>query len=91
MPRISNDFNGQTVITKLNEDVLKVFHAGRQDIEARPVWKPMHMQPVFHECEVVGGGVAEELFEHGLCLPSGSNLSEADLTRVAAAVRLLRR
>ena len=62
-----------------------------ENIEARPVWKPMHMQPVFHECEVVGGGVAEVLFEHGLCLPSGSNLSEADLTRVAAAVRLLRR
>ena len=62
-----------------------------ENIEARPVWKPMHLQPVFHDCEVVGGGVAEDLFEHGLCLPSGSNLSEADLSRVAAVVRSLRR
>ena len=71
------------------EDIRLALEA--ENIEARPVWKPMHMQPVFHECEVVGGGVAEELFEHGLCLPSGSNLSETDLTRVVGAVRLLRR
>ena len=51
----------------------------------------MHMQPILSGCEVVGGGVAEELFEHGLCLPSGSNLSEADLDRVAETVRLPRR
>ena len=51
----------------------------------------MHLQPIFRECEVVGGSVAEELFEQGLCLPSGSNLSETDLSRVAAAVRSLRR
>ena len=62
-----------------------------ENIEARPVWKPMHLQPIFRECEVVGGSVAEELFEQGLCLPSGSNLSETDLSRVAAAVRSLRR
>ena len=42
-------------------------------IEARPVWKPMHLQPVFHGCEVVGGGVTAALFRDGLCLPSGSN------------------
>lgn len=58
-----------------------------ENIEARPVWKPMHLQPVFSECEVVGGSVAEELFEHGLCLPSGSNLTEADLARVVDVVR----
>ena len=50
----------------------------------------MHMQPVFHDCEVVGGGVAETLFEHDLCLPSGSNLSEGELERVAGVVRTLR-
>lgn len=58
-----------------------------ENIEARPVWKPMHLQPIFSECEVVGGEVAEDLFEHGLCLPSGSNLAEADLARVVDVIR----
>jgi pyridoxal phosphate-dependent aminotransferase EpsN len=58
-----------------------------ESIEARPVWKPMHLQPVFRGCEAVGGAVAEELFERGLCLPSGSNLSDGDLQRVIEAVR----
>ena len=55
-------------------------------IEARPLWKPMHMQPVFDRYERVGGEVAEELFRTGLCLPSGSNLSTAELERVVEAV-----
>ena len=58
-----------------------------ENIEARPVWKPMHLQPVFAEYAVVGGAVAEGLFERGLCLPSGSNLSDDDLRRVARVVR----
>ncbi|MCX6049331.1 MAG: DegT/DnrJ/EryC1/StrS family aminotransferase, partial [Chloroflexi bacterium] len=57
------------------------------NIEARPVWKPMHLQPVFAGCEAVGGAVAEQLFTQGLCLPSGSNLTEEDLARVVAVVR----
>jgi dTDP-4-amino-4,6-dideoxygalactose transaminase len=57
------------------------------NIEARPVWKPMHLQPVYLRCDRVGGDVAEDLFTRGLCLPSGSNLSTADLERVAGAVR----
>jgi pyridoxal phosphate-dependent aminotransferase EpsN len=63
----------------------------RDDVEARPVWKPMHRQPVFQGCEAVGGAVAEELFERGLCLPSGSNLTEEDLARVVHVVRQTRR
>lgn len=51
----------------------------------------MRMQPVFRGCEVVGGAVAEDLFAQGLCLPSGCNLTEADLSRVVGAVRSLRR
>lgn len=47
----------------------------------------MHMQPVFRDCEVVGGAVAEALFRDGLCLPSGTAMSEDDLARVAAVVR----
>jgi dTDP-4-amino-4,6-dideoxygalactose transaminase len=58
-----------------------------QNIEARPVWKPMHLQPIFAGTRCYGGAVSERLFDHGLCLPSGSNLSQADLDRVATAFR----
>ncbi len=58
-----------------------------ENIEARPVWKPMHLQPVFARYECVGGSVAADLFDRGLCLPSGSSLTEADLARVARSVR----
>jgi dTDP-4-amino-4,6-dideoxygalactose transaminase len=58
-----------------------------ENIEARPVWKPMHLQPVFAGFECIGGAVAARLFEQGLCLPSGSNLAEADLQRVVECMR----
>ncbi|MGH8000297.1 MAG: aminotransferase class I/II-fold pyridoxal phosphate-dependent enzyme [Brasilonema sp.] len=57
-----------------------------QQIEARPVWKPLHLQPVFADCECIGGKVAEDLFKTGLCLPSGSNLTTEDLDRVIDAI-----
>ncbi|HKV49580.1 MAG TPA: aminotransferase class I/II-fold pyridoxal phosphate-dependent enzyme [Gemmatimonadaceae bacterium] len=57
------------------------------NIEARPVWKPMHLQPVYRECTALGGSVSEDLFRRGLCLPSGSNLSSADVERVVTTVR----
>jgi pyridoxal phosphate-dependent aminotransferase EpsN len=57
-----------------------------ENIEARPVWKPMHLQPVFAGCEAVGGAVAEELFARGLCLPSGSSLTPGDQARVTSIV-----
>lgn len=53
-----------------------------ESIEARPVWKPMHLQPVFAGCRALGGAVSEGVFANGLCLPSGSSLSEADRQRV---------
>jgi pyridoxal phosphate-dependent aminotransferase EpsN len=56
------------------------------DIEARPVWKPMHLQPVFAGFEHAGGEVAEDLFHRGLCLPSGSNMTTVDLDRVVDVV-----
>ena len=59
----------------------------RENIEARPLWKPMHLQPVFKGCRARGGGVSERLFENGLCLPSGSALAEEDLARVCAVVK----
>lgn len=57
-----------------------------ENIDARPVWKPMHRQPIFREFDVIGGNVADDLFQRGLCLPSGSNLSEVDLERVVSVV-----
>ena len=62
-------------------------HLESLNIEARPVWKPMHLQPLYSGYEVVGGEVADELFEFGLCLPSGSNLTDEEKHRVVAAVR----
>jgi len=77
----------------------------KADIESRPLWKPMHLQPVFQDCEVVthprplpfdtlragsareGRSVAEALFREGLCLPSGTALSEDDLMRVVNVIR----
>ncbi|WP_309232610.1 DegT/DnrJ/EryC1/StrS family aminotransferase [Cylindrospermum sp. FACHB-282] len=58
----------------------------KEQIEARPVWKPLHLQPVFAECDCIGGAVAEDLFARGLCLPSGSNLTDQDLERVISAI-----
>ncbi len=57
-----------------------------ENIEARPVWKPMHQQPVFSGYPIRGGSVAAELFDQGLCLPSGSGLLPAEQTRVIDAV-----
>lgn len=57
-----------------------------ENIESRPVWKPMHLQPVFSEFPVFGGRVSEDLFDRGLCLPSGSNLAGAEIERVVALI-----
>jgi len=66
------------------EEVRLVLEA--HDIESRPVWKPMHLQPVFAGYPFVGSGVSDRLFERGLCLPSGSAMTEADLARVVELV-----
>jgi pyridoxal phosphate-dependent aminotransferase EpsN len=58
-----------------------------EGIESRPVWKPMHLQPLYAQSPMVGRGVADDLFARGLCLPSGSNLSQDDLERVVASLR----
>ena len=59
----------------------------KENIESRPLWKPMHLQPVFAGCPAYTNGVSEQLFSHGLCLPSGSNLLKQDLERVVAIVK----
>ncbi len=58
----------------------------KENIESRPLWKPMHLQPVFEGCTYFGDGTSEKLFETGLCLPSGSNLSNDDLDRVLEVI-----
>ena len=57
-----------------------------ENIESRPLWKPMHLQPIFSSYPYYGGTIAEELFENGLCLPSGSNLTDHDRERIAAVI-----
>jgi dTDP-4-amino-4,6-dideoxygalactose transaminase len=61
------------------------------NIESRPVWKPMHLQPAFTGCRVRGGTVAAKLFEQGLCLPSGSSLTETDRWRVVSLIEAVPR
>ncbi|NQW06960.1 MAG: aminotransferase class I/II-fold pyridoxal phosphate-dependent enzyme [Candidatus Pelagibacter sp.] len=58
----------------------------KDQIESRPLWKPMHLQPVFKDCEYYGDNVSETLFNRGLCLPSGSNLSEEERIRIKEAI-----
>ena len=58
-----------------------------ENVEARPVWRPMHTQPVFRAAHVVGGGVAERLYRTGICLPSSSSLTTAEQARVIEVVR----
>ena len=62
-----------------------------EDIEARPIWKPMHLQPIYASHTTFGGDVSARLFERGLCLPSGSALTEEQQDRVVATMLALRR
>ena len=71
------------------EEIRAVLEAA--NIESRPVWKPMHLQRVFRDAPHVGGGVAESLFARGLCLPSGSGMTDAQQDRVIEAIVLLHR
>ena len=64
-------------------------HLEKDNIESRPLWKPMHLQPVFKECKSYVNGVSEDLFNRGLCLPSGTNMSIADLKRVVSKIKEL--
>ena len=57
-----------------------------ENIESRPIWKPMHLQPVFKDSRCIGGKVAEDLFNRGLCLPSGTAMSDSDLNRIVNVI-----
>ncbi len=61
----------------------------KANIESRPLWKPMHLQPVFKECKFYVNGVSEQLFERGLCLPSGTNMADEDIKRVIRIIKCI--
>ena len=69
----------------MRERVRKAFDA--ENIECRPLWKPMHMQPVFRDAPFYGDGTSESLFYRGLCLPSGAGLLDSHIERVANVIR----
>lgn len=69
------------------EDMRHAF--AKANIESRPLWKPMHLQPIFKEAPFYGENISEKLFETGLCLPSGSNLTSHDRDRIEAVVKTL--
>lgn len=84
--------NGWLSVLLLNSSARRTTESLRlalaeQSIETRPVWKPMHLQPVFAQVPAVLNGTSADAFAHGLCLPSGSGMSEDDLDRVVTAVR----
>ena len=86
--KVEQDGRRETGRTGPRSSVLRLLQAmEKENIEARPLWKPMHLQPVFKGCRVRGGGVSERLFENGLCLPSGSALTEEELSRICGLVR----
>lgn len=59
----------------------------KENIETRPLWKPMHQQPIFSDCKAYINGVSDNLFERGLCLPSGSNLTNLELDRIYGVLK----
>lgn len=75
----------EKIAGKNREDLRLAFL--EDNIESRPLWKPMHLQPVFADAPYYGTDVAEKLFDDGLCLPSGSNLSDDDRARIAKVIR----
>lgn len=98
MPEASTGVGNRWLTVMLVDE--KTFGADREtirlalekhNIESRPMWKPMHLQPVFKGAEVVGGTVSEALFRDGLCLPSGTAMTDATLQRIVGIILSLRK
>lgn len=91
----SIDFNSNFWLTciQINPEVAGFsredvrLHLAAENIETRPLWKPMHLQPVFSKAPFYGDGTSEHLFDWGLCLPSGSSLTDTDIHRVVDAIQ----
>ena len=88
LPPIEGENNWLTIMLLKNsrerDSLIKLFES--ENIETRPVWKPMHLQKVFNGCRVYGGKVSESLFSRGICLPSGAGLTDIDLKRIAKVI-----
>jgi len=93
----NSDFKSNYWLSTILVDSTKINGKTREDlrlalenenIESRPLWKPMHLQPIFKKYPYYGKKVAEKLFENGLCLPSGSNLGDADRDRISKAMNV---
>jgi len=90
MPELSNSQGNRwlTTVTFAHTDPEKIRHAlEAENIESRPLWKPMHLQPLFKEAIAVENGTSERLFKQGLCLPSGTQMSQADVQRVCEVIK----
>jgi dTDP-4-amino-4,6-dideoxygalactose transaminase len=72
--------------TGVGPEVIRL-HLESTNIQARRIWKPMHLQPLYGHCPIIGGSVSEDLFERGLCLPSGSQMTDHDVERVIHAIK----
>jgi len=66
-------------------DIIEALEKG--NIESRPIWKPMHMQPYFEKYDFIGKGVSEKIFEHGVCLPSDTKMNDMDLKRIVSIIK----
>ena len=73
-------------MTNIKKSILVGITHSTKNIETRPIWKPMHLQPVFKKYPSYTNGVSTNLFDRGLCLPSGSNLSIEDKTRIVQII-----
>lgn len=90
MPEIPGSQGNRWLTTLVFEhiDPFKVIEAlEKSNIESRPLWKPMHTQPLFKEALVVRDGTSERLFKRGICLPSGSSMSDEDVLRVCESIK----
>jgi dTDP-4-amino-4,6-dideoxygalactose transaminase len=74
--------------SKINNEKIRL-ELQKNNIESRPLWKPMHLQPVFNTYQALTNGVSEDLFNRGLCLPSGSNMNDNDLNRIVDIINNL--
>ncbi len=69
-----------------NVEAMRVFMLGKK-VECRPVWKPMHKQPVYADCEVYTNGVEEDIFKIGMCLPAGPYVSDEDVKYIVDCIK----
>ena len=90
MPEIPDSFGTRwlTTLSVGSNNPLEIIDAlSQENIESRPLWKPMHLQPLFDSAKFYGSGVGENLFKSGLCLPSGTKLEKEDIKRVSDIVK----